>query len=369
MQHIFEARDLLAKHRAQFFTENSLTALADISVHHTLISEAIADLLQQQDAQHNEILVDLLCDFALYSRAAGLVDEAIQKLTIGCNFFLEIKDNKTLYLLKTEIAHLLMKNNHFQQAQVLYREALTGAEEQKMDALKPVILLRMGDALRFQGKLDLAREAYSEAKALSENNDELLQADAKEALSHIARLNHDSGHALQLCTQALEQYKETKDLLGQINCHNTLGDLYFTLPDHGLARSHYYQAFSLAKNINDTQGVANAQLGLTQISIITMDTHSNLLQKIHEIHDSYRNRHEWLGGGNADVLLGNYYFLHGNKEDARIAYHRAASTFERINAAMNFHVAQNLIVKLNDDKLKKNQLLVCLDKKGAFHHA
>lgn len=367
MQHIFEARDLLAKHRAQFFIENSLTALADISVHHTLISEAIADLLQQQDAQHHELLVTLLSDFALYCRAAGAVDEAIQKLMLACNYFLEVKAAKELCALKAEVGHLLRANNNFQQAELLYNEALTGAEKEHLDTIKPVILLRLGDVLRVQGKVDLALESYKEAQAIA--TEELTQADARECLGDIARVRGESTAALSHYAQALEQYKELKATLGQVNCHNSLGDVYFAVPDHGLARTHYYQAMALAKNINDAQGVANAQLGLIRLELAGNGFDESVLQKINSVQHSYRGRHEWLGVGNTHFVLGTYYALQNNPDYARRAFCLACDMFERVNAALSFQTTREQINKLAEEPLQKQNYLVILDKKGSVQHA
>ena len=367
MQHIFEARDLLAQHRAQFFTENSLKAIADLTVNHTVLTEAIADLLQQKDPQHHALLATLLSDFSLYCRVAGSVDDAIQKLKLASDYFQEACASKELCLMKTELGHLHFASNNFQLSELYYTEALAEAEIQGMDHHKTSILLRLGDVQRLQGRVGLALDYYREAQAIA--RDELSQADAKECLGKLSRLQKESLPALSHYAQALEQYKEIKAVLGQVNCHNGLGDVYFSLPDHGLARTHYSQALALATSINEPQGIANAQLGLIRLELSGNGFDESILQKINAVQHSYRSRHEWLGVGNTHFVLGTYYALQSNPDYARRAYYLACDMFERVNASLNFQITHQQITEISEDSPHKSSYLTCLDKKGAVQHA
>jgi len=150
------------------------------------------------------------------------------------------------------IANNLRKNENYAEALKRYDEALALAEEQKEEALLPIIHLSMGDTYLAQKDGEAALTAYEQAQlAVKGNGDRSLQADI---FNKIGKVNRDLQRypaSTTAYTAAAAIWEELGEYQNQAEALTTIGDNYVRSQQPDQALTTLTTALTLAEKIQD----------------------------------------------------------------------------------------------------------------------
>ncbi len=164
------------------------------------------------------------------------------------------------------LGKLYLEKGEAEKAQINLLKALSGAENQRDTFFIISLCTDLGKAYAAQALWLNARQYAQRALDLARAKDQkLMVAINLQNLADIAKQGDELNKALDLYTEALNQYQELNNTLRAADIHLELSDLYQSQNNYNQARAYVRQAMSIRQGQEDMMGLLQARLLLGEL--------------------------------------------------------------------------------------------------------
>jgi len=245
-------------------------------------------------------------------------------------FYVSTSDNRHAAALMESADALFEKGLYLQSANKL-DEAITLARKNKLQSKEMRCLLDLGLLNYLLGNHDRAQKLLASGQALAielESPDDQAQAFLNLADGEQRQGKNDL--ARQYYCEARELYQKLGDRLGMANVLIGLGNLDRELGNNKLARRHYFEARRLYQKLGCQLGMANV---LCVLGDLDRKLGNNDLARRHygEARGLYQKLGHWLGKANVLSGLGYLEWTLGNNDLARQYYGEARGLYQKLD--------------------------------------
>lgn len=308
-------------------------------------------------------IADALDGLGLLALASGDLDEAGSSFERALEHRRRVDDPAGLGVTQNNLCSVLHARGRLAEAAPCYEDVVESFRRARRSKLQALVLNNLGAVHESLGEPHRARERYTEALALLDEDEGRSRARVLANLGVVHRSLGELGDALVYYGRALEVLRELGDRPWEARILSNLGTCYFALGDRERARVHLERSLELRRELGDRRGEAYTlyNLGLVLSRDDEIDTALDHHRRALELRRKLGDRR---GEAAALSILGDTYLRANRPETAQPLLHDAVALARELEAReilarslQRLGQAQLLLGRLDDARRRLGEAL------------